>query len=371
MRRNIKIKIARWVVLALILTIITIQAYLHQIVGGGEAASIHALCPYGALESIYSIIGSGTFIQKIFSGTMILLSITLLLAFIFRRSFCGLLCPFGALQEFFGFIGKKIFKTRLIMPRKIDKPLRYAKYLVLLITIYYAWKTAGLWVSPYDPWSAYGHLSAGVSELISENLVGFILLLITLIGSLLYDRFFCKYLCPMGAVYGLISKVSPLKIVRNENKCVGCNACNKSCPMNINVAGSKQITSAECINCQLCVLSCPKEGCLQTEGLKKIFKPAVVIIIVFSTFFSGIVLSKIAGIYTTLPAPITANSTIKYDELKGYMTLKEVALGMKLDIKSLYKKLNIPESVPENTKLKDVKNYIPEFSVETAKELLE
>ncbi|GEA30585.1 4Fe-4S binding protein [Clostridium diolis] len=65
------------------------------------------MCPYGGLESLYNLIFGGTFIDKIFSGTIIIFVITLIIALIFRRSFCGLICPFGALQEFFGVIGKK------------------------------------------------------------------------------------------------------------------------------------------------------------------------------------------------------------------------------------------------------------------------
>lgn len=370
MRKNRKIKFIRWTLLALFLILITIQGYLHQVKGGAEAASIHALCPYGGLESLYSLIGSGTFVQKIFTGTMVLFVITIIIAIIFRRSFCGLLCPFGALQEFFGLLGKKIFKRSFKIHSKIDYYLRYTKYIVLVITIYYAWKTAGLWMSPYDPWAAYAHLSEGLSSLIGENLVGFILLIVTILGSILYDRFFCKYLCPMGAIYGLVSKISPHKIVRNEDKCIGCNLCTKSCPMNIDVAKSKEITSMECIDCQLCSLSCPKEGCIEIVQFKKTLKPSLAITMVILIFFSGILLSKSLGIYSTLPAAIPVGTTINVDDIKGYMTLKEVASGLKIDIKELYKKLEIPETVPEETKFKEVKNYMDGFTDEKAKDIL-
>lgn len=370
MRKNKKIKLIRWILLSLFLILITFQGYLHQIQGGGEAASIHALCPYGGLESLYTLLGSGTFIQKVFSGTMVLFVLTIVLAILFRRSFCGLLCPFGALQEFLALLGKKIFKKQFKIPSKLDYYLRYTKYVVLIITIFYAWKTAGLWMSPYDPWAAYAHLSEGLTSLIGENLIGFILLLVTIIGSIIYDRFFCKYLCPMGAIYGLISKISPHKIVRNEDKCIGCNLCTKNCPMNIDVANSKNITSMECIDCQICVLSCPQEGCIETKHFKRTLKPAFVISMVMVLFFSGILFSKSLGIYNTLPDAIPASKTISIDEIKGYMTLKEVANGLKIDVKDLYQKLGITENVPETTKFKEVKNYIDGFTDEKAKDIL-
>lgn len=156
--KNKTVKIIRWVLLAIFLVWITVVAYMHQALGGGIAPSIHAICPFGGLESLYTFFGSGTFISKIFSGTLILFAITLVLAIVFRRSFCGLICPFGAMQEFFHKLGKKIFKKRFELPKYIDKPLRFFKYIVLIITVVFAWVTAGLWMAPYDPWSAYAHL---------------------------------------------------------------------------------------------------------------------------------------------------------------------------------------------------------------------
>lgn len=364
------IKYLRWVLLGFFLIMVTVEAYLHQIQGGGSAPSIHALCPYGGLETFYNLVFTGTFLQKIFSGTMILLVITLLLALVFKRSFCGLICPFGALQEFFGLIGKKVFHKRFTIPKFIDKPLRYLKYIVLVLTLYFAWITAGLWVDPYDPWAAYGHISSGFTNLAAEYLVGAILLVIILIGSMLYDRFFCKYLCPMGAVYGIISKISPSKIVRNKDKCIGCGLCSKSCPMNIDVANSEKVTSAECISCQSCVLSCPKKDALEYKIGKSKLKTLTLIILVVGLFFSGVFISKGTGIFQVLPQKITEGSELNVEEIKGYMTIKDISVGTKMELKQVYEKLGIPNSVPEDTKLKDVKNFVPEFEVEEAREQL-
>lgn len=364
------IKYLRWVFLGLFLIMVTVESYLHQILGGGVSPSIHALCPYGGLESLYSLISTGTFMQKIFSGTMILLLVTLVLSIIFRRSFCGFICPFGALQEFFGILGKKIFGKKFIMPKKIDKPMRYLKYFVLVLTLYFTWKTATLIIDPYDPWAAYGHITSGFTSLLGEYLVGTIILVLILIGSMLYDRFFCKYLCPMGAVYGIVSKISPSKIVRNENICIDCNLCSKSCPMNIDVANMQEVTSSECISCQNCLISCPKKGALDYKIGKKPFKTATILALVVGLFFIVIVVSKSTGISKVLPEKITAESKINIDDIKGYMTLKDVSIGTKIEISTLYKDLDIPNSIPEDTKLKDVKNFVDGFEVEIAKEKL-
>ncbi|AZV57825.1 4Fe-4S binding protein [Clostridium sp. AWRP] len=375
MKNNKLLKNLRYILLAVFLILITIEAYLHQLLGGGKSPSIHALCPYGALESLYSLIFAGTFIQKIFSGTLVLLIITLLIALIFRRSFCGLICPFGALQEFFGIMGKKIFKRKLIVPENIDKPLRYLKYIVLAATLYFAWKTAGLWMNPYDPWAAYGHISEGISSLTGEYLIGFIILIVSIVGSLLYDRFFCKYLCPMGAFYGIISKISPAKIVRNNDNCINCGLCSKNCPVNIKVSELKEIKSAECINCQTCILSCPEKNALEFKIKNKSVKPVFVLTFVILLFFGGIGITKLTGIYQDTPSKIsleakTSEIKINPEEIKGYMTLQEISEAFKIDLNELYKKLNIPNSIPKDTKLKDIKNFIADFEVEKAREAL-
>ena len=232
------------------------------------------------------------------------------------------------------------------------------------------WKTAGLWIDPYDPWAANGHISTGFTSLTTEYLIGAITLVIILLGSMLYDRFFCKYLCPMGAVYGIISKLSPSKIVRDKDICINCNLCTKNCPMNIDVAKADKVTSIECISCQSCILSCPKKGALEYKTGKKTLKTLTVIILVIGLFFAGVLISKTIGVYQVLPKQITGESKINVDEIKGYMTLNDVSIGTKIELKEVYKKLGITDTVPETTKLKDVKNFVEGFEVEAAKEKL-
>lgn len=360
-------KFIRWSILAVFLIWLSIAAYLHQVLGGGSAPSIHALCPFGGLESLYTFFQSGTFISKIFSGTLILFAITLILAIVFRRSFCGLLCPFGALQEFFAKLGKKLFGKQFIMPRKIDRPLRYLKYVILFITVFYAWRTAGLWMAPYDPWSAYAHLPEGFSSVWESSAVGLIVLVLTIIGSIVYDRFFCKYLCPMGALYGIIGKLSPYKVVRNEDKCINCGLCTKNCPVNIDVANAQEVKTAECISCQNCVLSCPKAGALEMRHGKKNVKPIVAIALVLVLFFVPIFVSQSFGIYNLKPEKLKAGETLKMEEVKGYMTIEEVAKLTNMNIEAVYHEFSIPENVPKETKMKEIKNIAPGYDFDKMK----
>ena len=128
-----------------------------------------------------------------------------------------------------------------------------------------AWITGELWITPYDPFNALGHL-ADFNELVTSYLIGFIVLIISLLGSMVYDRFFCKYLCPAGALYAAIGKASPYMVRVDEDTCIKCGKCNRSCPMNVEVMNAKngRVTSAECINCNECVHACPVQGAIHT-----------------------------------------------------------------------------------------------------------
>jgi len=371
LKKNKMIEYLRWSLLALFVVLVSIAAYLHQVLGGAKSPSIHALCPFGGLESLYTTFTTGGFIEKVFSGTMILFAITLVIALIFRRSFCGLICPFGAIQEFFGKIGQRIFKKRFIMPANIDKPLRYLKYVILAITVFYAWKTAGLWMAPYDPWSAYAHLPEGLSSVWAESAVGLIILIITVVGSIVYDRFFCKYLCPVGAFYAIVGKVSPYRVVRDENKCIDCGLCTKKCPVNIDVQHLKEVKSSECLNCQTCVLNCPKEGALKLMQGKRTISPLITIIIVMALLFGSIFAFQAAGLYKLTPDALKAGESIKYDEIKGYMSIEEAAKATKTELKDFYSKFKIPENVPKGTKMKEIQNVSPGYDFDGAKSSLE
>jgi len=362
------VKYLRWGLLALFTVLITWAAYLHQVLGGGRIPSIHALCPFGGLESLYSFFTTGTFIGKIFSGTMILFAITLVLVIVFRKSFCGLICPFGAIQEFFAWVGRTVFHKRLILPQALDRVLRYLKYLVLLVTVGYAWKTAGLWMAPYDPWSAYAHLSDGVKAVWNEAPVGLTILGLTIAGSILYDRVFCKYLCPMGAFNGIVGKISPFKVARNEDKCLHCGLCSKQCPVNLDVARSETITSAECINCQTCVLNCPAEGALLLKEGRMTVQPLVVLFLVMALFFVPIFVSQSMGVYQLRPEPVSRGQSIQIDEVRGYMTIREAAEATRMEIKTFYEKFQIPETVPDDTKMKEIKDKAPGYDFHKAKE---
>lgn len=370
MKTNKTARWARWILLAILLAWVTYESIMHQVLGGGKSPSIHALCPYGAIESLYAILVSGSLLQKIYSGTFLLLGITVLIAVIFRRSFCGLLCPFGALQELFARIGLKIWKKRPVIPAKADRILRYLKYFVFFLTAFMAWRLGRLWMASFDPYAAYGHITAIPGTLAEDplSMIGFVLLGVTLVGSFIYDRFFCKYLCPAGALYAIIGKISATKVVRDSDICINCNLCSKACPMNINVAKSDHVTTAECINCNECVAVCPKKGALQIKTLKKTVSPLVILLLVAGLFFIPIVVAQVTGNFQVLPESPKANETASFTEIKGYMTIADAAKVVGLNEELFRDAMSIPADVPTDTAMNELSTLIPGYDFDAAKE---
>ncbi len=255
----------RWVALLVILAISTILGILHQHYRDGIffVVGVDALCPFGGVEVLWSYVTGGTFIKRTAASSMILLAGSLGAAFMMSRSFCGQICPLGTLQEIFARLGIRLTGRRFTMPASLDRPARYLKYGVLFAITYFTWQTATLVIRPYDPWAAYHHLTS--PEVFSGFAIGLIVLVVSLGASMFYDRFFCKYLCPMGALLGLISRISWFRIRRVEDTCTNCKLCDRACPVNIDVSTNDTVRSAECIACNECVNACPVSETLQSR----------------------------------------------------------------------------------------------------------
>ena len=185
-----------------ILALATYLAVIHQLKGVLEAANAHAYCPFGGLESIYKLILSGGYISKIMPATMILLGITVLLAVLLNRAFCGWICPLGTLQTLFDRLGRFLKIKKVQVTPKLERSLQYLKYAGLVVILYFTWRIGDLVYGPYDPWAAYAHIAGGLSELYADFLIGSLFLIAALVGSLWLPDNFCRYFCPMGAFLG-------------------------------------------------------------------------------------------------------------------------------------------------------------------------
>ncbi len=196
------------------------------------------------------------------SGLFILVAIMATGLFL-KKAFCGWLCPVGTLSETLWMAGEKLFGRTLSVPRWIDYPLRSLKYLLLL---FFVWAIAEMSVEALQQfiYSPYNKVADIKMYLFFANIDSFatwtILILVGL--SVVIKNFWCRYLCPYGALLGFMSMFSPLKITRNASTCIDCDLCTKACPSAIKVHAATRVVSDECMACLRCTDVCPVKDCL-------------------------------------------------------------------------------------------------------------
>lgn len=336
----------RWTVLIIVFILSTVIGLLHQYPLGLRTVSVDAFCPFGGIESAFTLITTGVMLKRIAWSSFILLFATLIVAFLFRRSFCGNICPLGTLQEFFDRLGNRVFKRKPIVPLSIDRPARYLKYIVLVVFVVISAWLGDLAIRPYDPWATYHHITS--MELFDEFMVGFIILIVSLIGSFIYNRFFCKYLCPMGGFLGLINRLGWFRVRRSEDSCTHCKACNKACPVNIEVDVLKDVQSSECINCNLCVDACPVKDTLVVAGPKQTtIRSGALVLASMGVFIIVLGISTATGSFKwTMPSLAeTVSETSAFDpgNIKGSNTFQEVSEISGVPKELFLKRFNISE----------------------------
>ncbi len=218
--------------------------------------SLHAICPFGGIETLYGFAATGSFIQKIHNSSFILMIIGILVALLFGAIFCGYICPFGTFQEWIGKLGKKLLGKRYnsLIPKKLDSILRYLRYVVLALVVYQTAITSKLLFQNMDPYYALFNFFTNEVALSAYIVLGVIAVL-----SLFIERPWCKYFCPYGAFLGLFNLFRVFKIRRNKNTCISCGKCDRVCPMNIEVSKKEAVRSHQCISCHKCTseVSCP------------------------------------------------------------------------------------------------------------------
>ncbi len=212
-----------------------------------------AACPLGSLQNALS--NSDTRLPAYIFGIIILFGLIL------GRTICGWLCPVGLGQELLYKI-----KTPKLKKSKVTRVLSYLKYVVLLVLVVlvpllFAIPGFCEFICPA------GTLEGGVGLLgnpENENLLSilgplfswkFTMLVLIIVASIFIYRSFCRFLCPLGAIYGFFSKIALLGIKLDQNKCTDCGLCISACKMDI-----KKVGDHECIQCGECIAVCPAKA---------------------------------------------------------------------------------------------------------------
>ncbi|MBQ0001095.1 MAG: 4Fe-4S binding protein [Clostridiales bacterium] len=216
-------------------------------------------CPIGALQAVNG--------SMKFGFSFYIVGFLLAVGVLFGRLICGFICPFGLVQELIG----KIPLPKFHLP----KWMTYIKYGVLLwFVLLWPWiiKSQNLFGIGDPTFCKYicpaGLLLGGVPLLVGDSnlhqVIGpifsikLVILITVLIGCMIVIRFFCKVLCPLGAIYGLLNKISFYQLHVDKTICTGCGICAHACPMDVKPAVTEN--SAECIRCGECAHACPHQA---------------------------------------------------------------------------------------------------------------
>lgn len=218
-------------------------------------------CPIGAMQSVIGTAG--------FNFSFYVTGFIALIGVVFGRFICGWVCPFGLIQDLlYKLPGKKIK-----LKNAVDHVLKYLKYLIL---IFFVILLPMILLNQFGIGAPYfcqyicpaGTLEGGIPLiLLNKSLrstIGFLfawkmtLLVLTIGAAVIIYRPFCRYICPLGALYSLFNRISFLGYAVDQDKCIACKGCAGRCKMNIEIYNNPN--SSECIRCGDCIRACPQQA---------------------------------------------------------------------------------------------------------------
>ncbi len=248
--------------------------------------AVEGFLPISALVSLKRFVLTGAYDPVHPAGLTIFLA-ALAIAFLCRKGFCGWICPVGFASNMAAKVGERL-KIQFRPPAWLDFLLLGLKYFLLAFFCYLVlWRMNLKQITTFQL-SSYNMVAAGKMLsffLAPSRLAGGILLFLCL-ASLVIRNFWCRYLCPYGALLGLVARFSPIRVRRDAEQCINCGKCEKVCPGAIKITEKTEVRSNECVGCMECVGVCPRKDCLTLSGPGRVRLPVQVLpLMVLAVFF--------------------------------------------------------------------------------------
>lgn len=222
---------------------------------------------FSSIRNVYESILQGSFSLSTLSYQLWVLIAIIPITILMGRFFCGYLCAFGSLGDFYWFLARKINPNPRKISERADRVLKLFKYIFLVFLVVFIW-TLGVFTfdSNTNPWAIFGMIFSFSRWPLTTYLftIGGALLLMITIGSLFVERFFCRYLCPLGAFFSIISRMRLFIIKKPRKSCGNCTICTSQCKMGIPLYQHDFVSTGECINCFACVDACPNKNVTAT-----------------------------------------------------------------------------------------------------------
>jgi polyferredoxin len=285
-----------------------------------------AYCPYGGLLALSGFLTTGSLACSMTSAQIAMGAILVAGIILFSKLFCSFICPVGTISEWIGKAGEKA-GLRFTVKGDADILLRGVKYALLFLTFYFTIGSSELFCKKFDPY--YASVTGFSSDV--SLYFGILTIVIVIAGSFFIRLFWCRYICPLGALsnvfrflitfaavtgiylilitlnirisfiwplavicsvayilefYSLQSRIFPVfKIRRNVDICTNCRLCNRYCPQAIKVAEENEVKHVDCNLCGDCIHVCPEKGALTINRKGKKFLPAAAVVIMVSLGF--------------------------------------------------------------------------------------
>lgn len=276
---------------------------------------VEAFLPLSALVGFRSWVGTGVY-DYIHPAGLTMLLIAIFISLLFRKAFCGWICPFGFAEELFGRLGSKILPIKISMPRWLDIPLRGIKYVLLVFfvgSVFFMMSADSAKAFMESPYNKIADLKM-LMFFLDISQTGILIFGFLIIMSIIFKHFWCRYLCPYGALLGLLSWLSPSRITRDDNLCTDCQACDRSCPQHIKVSKSKNVLTPECNGCLNCVESCPVPNTLNYNFIGRLstnkytiptimllfFILALTLAMATNNWHSSVTLEEVSSLYSLI-----------------------------------------------------------------------
>ncbi|NMD69741.1 4Fe-4S binding protein [Bacillus sp. DNRA2] len=276
-------------------------------------SAVEGFLPVSALVGFKVWVSTGEF-DQIHPAGLVLFTFIVGSGLLFRRSFCSWICPIGTISEWTGKLGskltKKFFKKKTIdLPKWLTWILSPIKYLILAFFLKYILLDMSPAAALDFMYSQYNVVSDAKMLLFFVNISSFAVkvILVLFVLSLFFKNFWCRFLCPYGAVIGLGSLLGITKIKRNEDTCIDCSACTRVCPQRIKVSEKKAVLTPECSACMLCVEACPVKDTLTVQVAGKKVNKWVVPAAFFVVFAVTYIIARLTGHWQTI---------LTYDDFK-------------------------------------------------------
>ena len=270
-------------------------------------SAVEGFLPISALVALKVWINSGEF-DQIHPAGLVLFTFFVGAGIIFRKSFCSWLCPVGTISEWTARLGKKIFKRNFEIPTWLAWLLSPIKYLLLLFFL--------SMVIQMSTYSAKAFLELDYNKVSDVKMLQFFLTIggtgltviaVIFILSLFFKNFWCRFLCPYGALIGLGSIFRITKIRRNEETCTNCEMCTKVCPQRLKVHKVEAVNSLNCTACMSCVEACPVKDTLNMTVVNKKVNKWFIPVAFLVMFILVVGIAKLTGHWDTI---------ISYEEWK-------------------------------------------------------